>query len=116
MVDRVLVGKRSTNEFGLFVSKAGFDVTTALESNLLLSTNTSTLQIVDKGVVSPLISEQALVLPDVGFKPFVILNCARYQIGLRYTSNTLAYFRRFSDRGASLNANLYYYVTNLPWG
>lgn len=116
MVDRVRLGRRAGNELGLFVSKAGYDVDSALPQNLMLSIHAQTLQIVQSGVVAVSISEQALVLPDMGFKPFVILNCARYQVGLRYASNTLAYYRRFVDRGTSYDPNLYYQVTNVPWG
>lgn len=116
MVDRVRLGRRAGSEIGVFVSKAGYDVDSALPQNLMLSIHAQTLQIVASGVVSVSTTEQALALPDMGFKPFVILNCARYQVGLRYVSNTLAYYRRFSDRGSALDANLYYQVTNVPWG
>lgn len=115
MVDRVLWGRRSNGEIGFFVSRPGYDVDTANSQNLMLSLGAQTLQIVQSGALSVSTAEQALNLPNLGFKPFVILNCARFQVGLRYASNTLAYYRRFSDRGAGLNDTLYYQVTNVPW-
>lgn len=42
MANRVLVGKKDTNVFGVFVSKPTVDVTTASEDELIFNTNQST--------------------------------------------------------------------------
>lgn len=39
MANRVLIGKRNSTDYGLYVSKAGVDVTTASDENLLFNTD-----------------------------------------------------------------------------
>lgn len=100
---------------GIFrISRPGVDVESASEEDLMLSENTQTFQIVESGSFSYSASPQALALPNLGFRPTVILVCARYHVGIEYLSDTSA-LCKFGDAGlpTTLDGNLYYHVTNV---
>ncbi|MGJ8529808.1 hypothetical protein [Maritalea sp.] len=117
MVDRVILGLLPNGGHGIQVSRPGVDVNTAGEDQLMLSMGGQPFQIITSGVLAYSPVEQALVLPDVGFRPFVILVCTRYHVELRYDSDVLAYCKWFeAGLDNTYDSNLYYHVTNVPWG
>lgn len=74
MVNRVLFGKRGTNDFGLWISKPGFNVLSANDDQLLFSSAWSTLQVVQAGSVAVSDNDPTTVaIPNLGYKPTVIL-------------------------------------------
>lgn len=86
MANRVIFGNRS-GEYGLFVSRPGFDVTTANIDQLLMSTAAKNLQVIQRGEFTgtnggtTTISWSAL-----GFRPVIILS-SQMVTRMTYTSD-----------------------------
>ncbi|MBN8241860.1 hypothetical protein JF546_02405 [Nitratireductor aquimarinus] len=75
MVDRVILGKRGAQR-GLFISKPGFDVSSASDDNLLFRTTAGfeTLQIVQTArVYLTTGSPVTITVPNLGYYPKVII-------------------------------------------
>ena len=74
MVDRVLLGPKG-GAHGLYISKPGHDVVTTGESNLLFSSDWTSLQIVRTGTLNvPNGGSAAFSIPvDLGFRPAIML-------------------------------------------
>lgn len=132
MTNRVLLGNKG-GTYGLWVSKPGVDVETADESGMMLSVAQKSLQIVASGVLTgtPLgQSGQQLTIPDLGFKPFLLIACPWYDVYWRFLSNTTVQFYTVPWSGSgspqdlvtrgfasgSANTDIYWAVTNFPCG
>lgn len=78
MVDRILLGERG-GQYGVWVSKAGVDVKSASEDNLLLSTGLGALQALTAGTVNVGNGEGGgteviVTIPSVPYDPLVLLS------------------------------------------
>mgnify|MGYP001404426683 CR=1 FL=1 len=71
MTNRLLIGQRSTNEFGMWVSKPGYDVLTADNTQLLFGTNLAAIQILAKGTFTMLNgnTQTDVTIANYGFYP-----------------------------------------------
>jgi hypothetical protein len=90
MTNRVLLGDRSGGA-GLFVSKPGVDVVTAVADDLLLSTSIQAFQIVQTGSHSDPGASSSFTasIPNLGFTPLVLVWCDRYLVGYSVSGTTL---------------------------
>lgn len=74
-VNRIVAGRRTPTDVGLYVSKPSFNVLTCADVNLMLSTKYRTLQIVAQGTLQIAVNARsvAVTIPDFGFKPQVCI-------------------------------------------
>lgn len=89
MTDRVLLGKRTDNTYGLDISLPGYDVKTATEEQLAFSSKWGSAGVVHQSGTST--QGATVTFPDLGYKPFVY--CQIYS-----GSNTLGYVYSESDQ------------------
>lgn len=85
MAPRVLFGQRS-GVLGAWVSKPGVDVTTAGADQLMMSTDLGNVHAIASGIVSSPPTSFSVSFPDLGYYPWVILGCERYEVTFVYTS------------------------------
>lgn len=91
MVNRIVLGDRN-GTMGLWISRPGFDVMTASEDNMLLSTSRVPFQVIQSGVASftPSNPRQVVInFPNRGYFPFIVTNTWSLA-GLIYDSHTQA--------------------------
>ena len=125
MVERILFGKRSAGQYGVYISVPGKSVLTAAPDELLLSTDlVRVFQYVTQGTYSPTtdISSFNIAIPDLGFKPGVLWGVApgfsdaernngiALRVDISYPSSTVVRFSMENPYRYKLN----YGVTNLP--
>lgn len=78
MVGRVLTGLRS-GSYGIWVSKPGVDVLTAIDQNLMLSSDRKSAQVVASGVLAASTNGvYPISWPNTGFVPIVVAGSARF--------------------------------------
>jgi len=72
MVERILFGKRSEGQYGLYISVPGKSVLTASPEDMLLSTDlVRVFQYITQGVYAPTSPTASfdVTIPNLGFKP-----------------------------------------------
>lgn len=74
MTNRVVLGKRDTNDIGLYISKPGFNVLTASINNMLFHSQQQSLQVVQTGRVSVSNGNPVTItIPNLGYWPMIFL-------------------------------------------
>jgi hypothetical protein len=118
MTARVLLGSWG-GAHGLWVSKPGWNVLDAPESQMLMSINGQAMQVVHSGIVAaPPYNDftGAINHVDMGFHPFVMLSCPRYMVAFERLSWSSFRIKRLNDRpgGGNLPTTITWAVTTIP--
>lgn len=71
MTNRLLIGKRNTDEYGMWVAKPGYNVLTADNTQLLFGTSLAAIQILAKGTFTMVsgTTQTDVTIADYGFYP-----------------------------------------------
>lgn len=128
MANRVCLGQRATNEWGLWVSKPGINVLTGTDDQMLFASDLSAFQIMASGaLVAPTSgSSVGLTIANFGFRPVVLWAClpdtviytaAQSTIGqlvasVTYNSNTSITFN-LGGSSRPAGQTIYYAVINV---
>lgn len=123
MTDRVLLGNRG-GEYGLWVSRPGFDVKTAGEDGLLMSTSIRTLQVVRSGSFSGT-GVVGISWAPVGFRPRLFFGTQHAIQAITYTSDNSASINVYDMQGTvssqwnvgsvpTLSSTTYWFAINEP--
>ena len=88
MTNRIVLGDVGGGAYGVKVSEPGVNVLTADDDSLLLNSDVEQVQIITSGRVSAAPSSLDVTIPNLGFSPFVIATCPRYQITISYPNPT----------------------------
>ncbi|MGO7308775.1 hypothetical protein ACCS91_33510 [Rhizobium ruizarguesonis] len=94
MSNRIVLGQREANNFGLWISKAGKNAMTAtLDSDFLLKSDWKAAQVVQYGVVPQTggsFVTTDIAIPNLGFRPLVEIEVIGwYNIIVRFLANNL---------------------------
>jgi hypothetical protein len=126
MVWRLLIGNHPTHGMGGYVSVPGIDVFAATKFQMMWSTQQEQLQIVQSGsffVNGGDDDEPEWVTigwPAMGFIPYIMIGCDRYELVFQYLSPTSGRVRRVTYSEArttdwpSNSTTGYYMVTKTP--
>jgi len=90
MVNRICLGNKDGNDIGLFISRAGRDVLTAAETELLFSSKFGILQVIQIGAVTFTGLNQAIgiALPYFeGFRPRIFTRSLTFFTDIVFNSN-----------------------------
>lgn len=105
MANRVLLGKRNSTDYGLYVSKSGVDVTTASDENLLFNTDAAESGLILKSGTTTVTTASSAATSyssyvslgtTLNYIPMVMLFDA--QTGTPYTQAGLQYPQRKGSR------------------
>lgn len=121
MVNRVCLGNRGNDSYGLWVSKPLHNVLTAEDVNLQLSSDRKTFQIMVVGLVTngftAVGQTRQIVVPDFGFKSMVMCLTDRYIVSSRYINNVTIEFRAVTTKSQPFgNGNIRYAILNVSDG
>lgn len=121
MVQRVLLGSKSSGEIGLYISKPGINVTTATGRNFLFNSDTfQAMQFLQTGAASvPVNTTVRIAVPNMGYYPMVFLsflyagntdpgNSIDIQVG--YDNNSSFLIRRGSADSGDSTSNTFNYA------
>lgn len=118
MTNRVLLGNRN-GTMGMWVSKPGFDVITAADSQMMMIANKKAIQVIQKGLIDT--TGQAwpytVYFPDIsGYGPLVKWEPSGYSAYLQtLTSSYMQFVKGVGDNGVAGPKFISYTVFSLRY-